>query len=79
MDSGRQALEVADAIGSRRYQANANHVLGKTHVALKQPEQGLRYLEVAYRLLNDLGEEAEAAAVQDALGRARELDQEEVP
>jgi tetratricopeptide (TPR) repeat protein len=65
--AGQQALEIADDMGARPYQANAHQVLGQAFLALEQWDQARPHVETAWRIFGDLGDEEQAAAAKAAL------------
>jgi hypothetical protein len=65
--AGRLALDIANEIDARLYQANAHKVLGQTFLALDQRDRARIHIEATRRLFSALGNEAETVAAEAAL------------
>lgn len=68
LDVLRNAIEYAQTIGDRNYEANMLLHLGESYLAMEQYDQALKPLEAVLSLLQELGREVDEAHVVGRIG-----------
>lgn len=71
-DAGEEALEIARALGDRRFEAHLLIMLGKFCNWTDQPEQGMAYFKAAMPICKELDDKMMEIALLDQLGLEEE-------